>query len=137
MKIKLILGRTDYDPVTAWTAIKTVEVNIPMVSQNGWQVIGADWEYDKEYEKMQNERIEQSRLIQTLEDEIDLLTKRNDPEQQKIANRQYMSKQLINEVGEVVAQGEVGIDLSTQNDFTGKVKCGTFHEKCLNDMEGT
>ena len=48
MRIKLILGRTEYDPVTAWTAIKTVEVNIPLVSQNGWQVIGADWEYDKE-----------------------------------------------------------------------------------------
>lgn len=88
-------------------------------------------------EKMQNERIVQSRLIQTLEDEIDLLTMRNDPEQQKIANRQYMSKQLINEVGEVVAQGEVGIDFSTQNDFTGNVQCGSFHEKCLNNMEGT
>ena len=53
MKIKLILGRTEYDPVTAWTAIKTVEVNIPMVSQDGWQVIGADWEYDKEIKTAQ------------------------------------------------------------------------------------
>ena len=32
---------------------------------------------------------------------------------------------------------EIGIDLSTQNDFTGNVQCGSFHEKCLNDMEGT
>ena len=31
MKIKLILGRTEYDPITAWTAIKQVEVDVPLI----------------------------------------------------------------------------------------------------------
>jgi len=44
MKIKLVLTRTEYDPVTAWTAIKLIEVEIPLDKQDGWQVIGAEWE---------------------------------------------------------------------------------------------
>jgi hypothetical protein len=43
MKIKLVLARTEYDPVTAWTATKTIEVEIPLDKQDGWQVIGAQW----------------------------------------------------------------------------------------------
>lgn len=38
--------------------------------------------------------------------------------------------------GKPYVEFEVGIDFSTQNDFTGNVQCGTFHKKCLNDMEG-
>lgn len=41
MTIKLILARTNYDAITAWTDIKTVEVNLPLVAQEGWNVIGA------------------------------------------------------------------------------------------------
>ena len=44
MKIKLVLARTEYDPQTTWTAIKTVEVEILLDKQDGWQVIGAEWE---------------------------------------------------------------------------------------------
>jgi len=44
MKIKLVLTRTEYDYVNAWTATKTVEVEIPLDKQDGWQVIGAEWE---------------------------------------------------------------------------------------------
>ena len=54
---------------------------------------------------------------------IDLLTKRNDPEQQKVANRQIMQKQLINEAGQVVAECEVGCDFSKISDFTPNVDC--------------
>lgn len=44
MKIKLILARTESDNVSvAWTAIKTVEIEIPLEEQNDWQVIGAEW----------------------------------------------------------------------------------------------
>lgn len=43
MKIKLVLTRTEYDPQTAWTAIKTVEVEVPFEKQDGWNVIGAEW----------------------------------------------------------------------------------------------
>ncbi len=43
MTIKLILARTNYDTSTTWTDIKTVEVNLPLVAQEGWNVIGADW----------------------------------------------------------------------------------------------
>jgi len=50
MKIKLILARTEYDPLTAWTAIKTVEVEIPLSEQDGWNVIGAEWPGDIEQE---------------------------------------------------------------------------------------
>lgn len=50
MTVKLILTRTEYDPVTAWTAIKTVEVEIPLDKQNGWQVIGAEWPESEELE---------------------------------------------------------------------------------------
>ena len=45
MKIKLILARTEWDNATlTWTATKTVEVEIPLDKQDGWQVIGAEWE---------------------------------------------------------------------------------------------
>lgn len=74
MRIKLILARTNYDAITAWTDIKTVEVNLPLSSQEGWNVIGADWEHDIIHSKQQQERIEAHRLIDTLEREIDELT---------------------------------------------------------------
>ena len=74
MTIKLILARTNHDAITAWTDIKTVEVNLPLVSQDGWNVIGADWEYDIIHSKRQQERIETNRLIDSLEQEIDQLT---------------------------------------------------------------
>lgn len=74
MKVKLILARTNYDAVNAWTDIKTVVIDLPLINQDGWQVIGADWEYDVEYNKRQQERIETNRLIDTLEQEIDQLT---------------------------------------------------------------
>lgn len=74
MTIKLILARTNYDAITAWTDIKTVEVNLPLVAQEGWNVIGADWEHDIIHSKQQQERIEANRLIDTLEQEIDQLT---------------------------------------------------------------
>lgn len=48
MKIKLVLARTEYDPVTAWTATKTIEVEIPLTKQDGWQVIGAEWPEEME-----------------------------------------------------------------------------------------
>lgn len=45
MKIKLILARTESDNVSvSWTAIKTIEVEIPLEKQDYWQVIGAEWE---------------------------------------------------------------------------------------------
>ncbi len=74
MTIKLILAKTNYDGISAWTDIKTVEVNLPLVSQDGWNVIGADWEYDIDHRKQQQERIETNRLIDALEQEIDQLT---------------------------------------------------------------
>ena len=74
MTIKLILARTNHDAITAWTDIKTVEVNLPLVSQDGWNVIGADWEYDIIHSKRQQERIETNRLIDSLEQEIYQLT---------------------------------------------------------------
>lgn len=74
MIIKLILARTNYDAITAWTDIKTVEVNLPLVAQEGWNVIGADWEHDIIHSKQQQERIEAHRLIDALEQEIDQLT---------------------------------------------------------------
>ena len=67
MTIKLILARTNHDAITAWTDIKTVEVNLPLVSQDGWNVIGADWEYDVEHKKRQEEQIETNRMIDFLE----------------------------------------------------------------------
>ena len=67
MTIKLILAKTNYDAITAWTDIKTVEVNLPLVSQDGWNVIGADWEYDVEHKKRQEEQIETNRMIDFLE----------------------------------------------------------------------
>ena len=73
MIIKLILARTNYDATTTWTDIKMVEVNLPLVSQDGWNVIGADWEYDIIHSKQQQERIETNRLIDALEEEIDQL----------------------------------------------------------------
>lgn len=74
MIIKLILARTNRDAITAWTEIKTVEVNLPLVAQEGWNVIGADWEHDIIHKKQQQERIETNRLIDALEQEIDELT---------------------------------------------------------------
>ena len=29
MKLRIVLGKTDYDPCTAWTDIKTVEIEVP------------------------------------------------------------------------------------------------------------
>ncbi|HVI41972.1 MAG TPA: hypothetical protein VM577_15075 [Anaerovoracaceae bacterium] len=52
MKIKLVLARTESDNVSvAWTATKTIEVEIPIVSQNDdgigwWNIIGAEWPSD-------------------------------------------------------------------------------------------
>lgn len=97
MKIKLILGRTEYDPVTAWTAIKSVEVTVPLVVQEGWQVIGADWEYDKEYEKLARQSIEQSRLIQSLEDEIDALKGNNKPKTEGETNEAIRDNRALSE----------------------------------------
>ena len=74
MTIKLILARKNYDAITTWTEIKTVEVNLPLVAQAGWNVIGADCEYDIIHKKQQQEHIETRRLIDALEQEIDELT---------------------------------------------------------------
>lgn len=74
MKAKLILRRTNFDVINAWTDIKTVVIDLPIVNQNGWQVVGIDWEYESEYLKSQQEKIERDRLIDTLEQEIDELT---------------------------------------------------------------
>lgn len=41
-KIRLVLVRT-HGPCNAWIAVKTAEVDIPMVGQEEWQVIGAEW----------------------------------------------------------------------------------------------
>jgi hypothetical protein len=49
VKIKLVLARTESDNVSvAWTATKTVEVELPISEQNDdgceyWNVIGAEW----------------------------------------------------------------------------------------------
>lgn len=48
MKIKLVLERMEYDPQTAWTGIKIIEVEIPLAKQDGWQVIGAEWPEEAE-----------------------------------------------------------------------------------------
>lgn len=90
MTIKLILARTNHDAITAWTDIKTVEVNLPLVSQEGWNVIGADWEYDIEHSKRQQERIETSRLIDTLEQEIDQLTGNSRLQRREVSERMGM-----------------------------------------------
>lgn len=87
MKVKLILARTNYDAITAWTDIKTVEINLPLVSQEGWNVIGADWEYDVEHNKRQQERIETNRLIDTLEQEIDQLTGQSRLQRREVSER--------------------------------------------------
>lgn len=87
MKVKLILARTNYDAITAWTDIKTVEINLPLISQEGWNVIGADWEYDTEYNKRQQERIETNRLIDTLEQEIDQLTGQSRLQRREVSER--------------------------------------------------
>ena len=87
MKVKLILARTNYDAITAWTDIKTVEVNLPLISQDGWNVIGADWEYDVEHNKRQQERIERNRLIDTLEREIDELTGNSRLQRREVSER--------------------------------------------------
>jgi hypothetical protein len=51
MKINLVLGRCEYDPETSWTAIKVIPVEIPLNKQDGWQVIGADWNTKAEEDK--------------------------------------------------------------------------------------
>ena len=79
MKIKLILGRTEYDPITAWTAIKQVEVDVPLIDQDGWNVIGADWDFDTTFRKKNAEIIEKDRLIAELENEIDILKGNSKP----------------------------------------------------------
>ena len=76
MTIKLILARTNHDAITAWTDIKTVEVNLPLGAQEGWNVIGADWEHDIIHSKQQQERNGTDRLIDALEREIDELTEK-------------------------------------------------------------
>ncbi len=44
MNIKLVLARTEDDNVSvAWTATKTIEVELPLDRQDGWQIIGAEW----------------------------------------------------------------------------------------------
>ena len=47
MKIRLMLARTENDPCNAWVAIKTVPVDVPLDSQDGWQVVGGDWDEQK------------------------------------------------------------------------------------------
>lgn len=74
MVIKLILEKTNYDGFSTWTEIKTVDVELPLAAQDGWNVIGADWEYDTIYNKRKEERVETNRLINSLEQEIDQLT---------------------------------------------------------------
>ena len=74
MVIKLILSKTNYDGLTAWSDIKTVDVELPLAAQDGWNVIGADWEYNIIYNKRREERMETNRLINSLEQEIDQLT---------------------------------------------------------------
>lgn len=87
MTIKLILARTNHDAITAWTDIKTVEVNLPLVSQEGWNVVGADWEFDVEHSKRQQERIETNRLIDALEQEIDQLTGNSRLQKREVSER--------------------------------------------------
>ena len=87
MTIKLILARTNHDAITARTDIKTVEVNLPLVSQEGWNVIGADWEYDIIHSKRQQERIETNRLIDSLEQEIDQLTGNSRLQRREVSER--------------------------------------------------
>lgn len=87
MVVKLILARTNYDAITAWTDIKTVEVNLPLGAQDGWNVVGADWEYDIEHSKRQQERIEANRLIDALEQEIDQLTGNSRIQKREVSER--------------------------------------------------
>jgi len=49
----------------------------------------------------------------------------------------WLSVNFCPQCGKPYVEYEVGLDLSDQKDFTGNVQCGPFHEKCLNDMEGT
>lgn len=48
MKIKLVLGRTLWDPITIWADTKIVEVELPLDMQDpdgkgNYQVIGCCW----------------------------------------------------------------------------------------------
>ena len=86
MIIKLILAKTNHDAIT-WTEIKTVEVNLPLVSQDGWNIIGADWEYDIIHIKRQQEQIEKNRLIDALEQEIDHLTGNSRLQRREVSER--------------------------------------------------
>lgn len=51
MKIRLVLARTEYDPMISWTATKIIEVEIPLEKQDDWQVIGAEWPEQEEVKK--------------------------------------------------------------------------------------
>lgn len=87
MKVKLVLHRTNHDAVNAWTDIKTVVIDLPLTNQDGWHVVGIDWEYESEYLKSQQERIEMNRLIDTLENEIDELTGRSRLQRREVPER--------------------------------------------------
>ncbi len=48
MKIKLILQKSQWDGALAgWVATKIIEVEIPMVEQDDWQVVSAIWESEE------------------------------------------------------------------------------------------
>ena len=64
-----------------------MEVNLPLVAQEGWNVIGADWEYDIIHNKQQQERIETHRLIDALEQEIDQLTGKSRLQTREVCER--------------------------------------------------
>lgn len=42
MTVKLILTKKVHDPMNTWTEIKTVDVEILIDMQDGWNVIGAE-----------------------------------------------------------------------------------------------
>ena len=49
MKIKLVLGKTESDNVSvAWTAIKIIEVELPIKKKDGWHLMGAQWPDDEQ-----------------------------------------------------------------------------------------
>ena len=41
MKIKLVLARIGYNPEITWTVIKSVDLELPLVKIDDWEVIGA------------------------------------------------------------------------------------------------
>ncbi len=45
MKIRLVLAKTEWDGAeTVYPAVKTIVVDIPLEKQDGWNVIGAEWD---------------------------------------------------------------------------------------------